>query len=228
MGNLDQLKKAAATRALELIQPNTVVGLGSGSTVSFFIEALGMLCHRGFAIQAVASSSKSQELALRHQIPMLPQNLLNHIDVTVDGADMVDEHFCMIKGGGGALLREKILARSSKSTIIIIDESKRSALHLHKVPVEILSFGYLLTIGKIQNLGLHGELRHISKNSLFTTDNDNYIYDISFPTNMDVKTLHYNLISIPGVIETGLFYDYATTLITALFNGNVDIEPIHH
>lgn len=228
MGNLDQLKKAVAIAALELIQPNTVIGLGSGSTVSFFIEALGLLCHRGFAIQAVASSSKSQELALRHQITMLPQDLVNHIDVTVDGADVVDEHFCMIKGGGGALLREKILARSSKSTIIIIDESKRSALHLHKVPVEILSFGYLLTIGDIQNLGLHGKLRHTSKNSLFTTDNDNYIYDISFPTNMDVKTLHNNLISIPGVIETGLFYDYATTLLTSLFNGNIDIKQLPH
>lgn len=228
MGNLDQLKKAAAIAALELIQPNTVIGLGSGSTVSFFIEALGMLCHRGFAIQAVASSSKSQELALRHQIPMLSQDLVNHIDVTVDGADVVDEHFCMIKGGGGALLREKILARSSQSTIIIIDESKRAPLHFHKVPVEILSFGYLLTIGKIQKLGLNGELRHSSKNSLFTTDNNNYIYDISFPTNMDVKSLHYNLISIPGVIETGLFYDYATTLLTGLSNGNVDIEQLPH
>ncbi|MGL4348149.1 MAG: ribose 5-phosphate isomerase A [Chlamydiales bacterium] len=224
MGNLDQLKKAAAIAALKLVQPNTILGLGSGTTVRFFIEALGMLCHRGFAIQAVASSSKSEELALHYQIPMLSQDLVSQIDITVDGADVVDDYFCMIKGGGGALLREKILAKSSKSTIIIIDESKRSSLHNHKIPIEILPFSYLLTINEIQKLGLHGHLRHTSKNSLFMTDNHNYIYDISFPLNMDIKTLHYNLISIPGVIETGLFYDYATILVTALSNGDVDIK----
>lgn len=228
MNNLDQLKKAAAIAALELIQPNTIVGLGSGTTVRFFIEALGILCQRGFVIQAVASSSKSEELALHHQIPMLSQDLVTHIDVTVDGADAVDEHFYMIKGGGGALLREKILAKSSKSTIIIIDESKYSSLHLHKIPIEISSFSYLLTIREIQKLGLSGHLRHISKNSLFTTDNHNYIYDISFPSKIDVQTLHHNLISIPGVIETGLFYDYATILLTGLSNGNVDIKYLSH
>lgn len=224
MGNLDQLKKAAAIAALELIEPNTIIGLGSGTTIRFFIEALGMLCHRGFVIQAIASSSKSEELALHHQIPMLSQDLVNHVDVTVDGADVVDEHFYMIKGGGGALLREKILAKSSKSTIIIIDESKRSSLHIHKIPVEISSFSYLLTIREIQKLGFHGHLRNISNNSLFVTDNHNYIYDISFPKNIDIKTLHSTLISIPGVIETGLFYDYATILITGLSNGDVDIK----
>lgn len=226
MGNLDQLKKAAATTALNLIQPNTIIGLGSGSTVNFFIEALGMLCHRGFHIQAIASSSQSQDLALRHQIPLLSHELVNHIDTTIDGADVVDEHFCMIKGGGGALLREKIIARSSNSIIIIIDESKRSTLHLHKIPIEILSFGHLLTIKQIQQLGLHGKLRYTSSHALFITDNHNYIYDISFPTNIDIKTLHHNLISIPGVIETGLFYDYATTLITARHNGATDIEHL--
>ena len=225
MGNLDQLKKAAATTALNLIQPNTIIGLGSGSTVNFFIEALGMLCHRGFHIQAIASSLQSQDLALRHQIPLLSHELVSHIDTTVDGADVVDEHCCMIKGGGGALLREKIIARSSNS-IIIIDESKLSTLKLHKIPIEILSFGHLLTIKQIQQLGLHGKLRYTSSQSLFMTDNHNYIYDISFPTNIDIKTLHHNLISIPGVLETGLFYDYATTLITGRHNGDTEIEHL--
>lgn len=226
MGNLDQLKKAAAATALNLIQPNTIIGLGSGTTVNFFIEALGLLCHRGFPLQAVASSSQTQDLALRHQVPLLSYELVNHIDTTVDGADVVDEHFYMIKGGGGALLREKVIARSSNSIIIIIDESKRSTLHLHKIPIEILSFGHLLTIQQIQQLGLHGELRYSSSHTLFMTDNHNYIYDISFPEKVDIKTLHHNLISIPGVIETGLFYDYATTLITGLHNGNTDIEHL--
>lgn len=222
MGNLDHLKKAAAIAALESIQPNTIIGLGSGTTIKFFIEALGMLCQRGFVIKAIASSSKSEELALQHQIPIVSQDLVNHVDVTVDGADVVDEHFCMIKGGGGALLREKILAKSSKSTIIIIDESKRSSLHLHKVPIEISPFSYLLTIREIQKLGFDGQLRNTPKGSLFMTDNHNYIYDISFPNNIDIKTLHSTLISIPGVIETGLFYDYATMLLTGLSNGDVD------
>lgn len=226
MGNLDQLKKAAATTALNLIQPNTIIGLGSGSTVNFFIEALGMLCHRGFHIQAIASSLQSQDLALRHQIPLLSHDVVSHIDTTVDGADVVDDHFRMIKGGGGALLREKIIARSSNSVIIIIDETKRAALNLHKIPIEILAFGHLLTIKQIEQLGLHGKLRYTSSDSLFITDNHNYIYDLSFPKNVDIKTLHNNLISIPGVIETGLFYDYATTLITGRYNADTVIEHL--
>lgn len=223
---LDELKKKAALKATEFIKPGMIVGLGSGSTICFFIEALGLLCQRGMSIQAIAASSSSSALALKHQIPLLKAAKIDRIDITVDGTDEVDAEFRMIKGGGGALMREKILASSSEAVIIIIDETKLSLRFArHKLPIEISPFGCQLTMQKINRLGVQGMLRRSHSKELFLTDNGNYIYDIDLVNSTEnIETLNYNLLQLPGVIETGFFYGYVTLLITSFQNGKVTLQ----
>ena len=224
------LKKNAAAKALELIAPllssNTTIGLGSGSTVRFFVEALGLLCQRGCKIHAVASSSTTREIAMQHHIPLLDLSAIKTVDVTIDGADAIDPHNRIIKGGGGALLREKILLSSSKNVILIIDETKKVAtLSECKLPIEISTFAYPLTLQKMHQLGLKGALRKAKNHHIFTTDNGNYIYDLSLvDLKLEVEELHHLLIQTPGILETGLFLNGFSILITGMQNGETTLQ----
>lgn len=198
-------KKIAAERAVEEIKDGMIVGLGTGSTAYWAIQKIGEKVQQGLQIQAVATSTKSEEQARQLHIPIVSFSDITHIDITIDGADEVDENKNLIKGGGGALLREKIIASNSRQLYIVVDESKLvQRLGHFRLPVEIIPFAHELTLKKIQALGGNPIIRNISGKD-FITDNGNLIADCNFYPIKDPATLNMQLHLIPGVVETGLF-----------------------
>src|SRR3990167_1284623 len=177
----ESMKKRAASEAAEWVESHMIVGLGTGSTVFHFIEKLIERCKNGLQIQAVSSSNNSSKQAEEGGIPLLDINTITTIDMTFDGADEIDPKKRMIKGGGGALLREKILADSSREMVVIVDETKIVDYlgQKAKLPLEILPFAYLATEQKIKKLGYAGEFRKTTNHLLYTTDNGNLIFDIT-------------------------------------------------
>ena len=223
MTTIEQAKKAAGHKATELIKDGMIVGLGTGTTAYWFIESLIPLCKK-LNIQAVSSSSASLEQARKGGIPLLDINTLTSIDITVDGADEIDPERRMIKGGGGALLKEKIIASMSKEVVIIVDETKLvPKLGQCKLPVEIVPFGVQSTIHKLEKLGFSGALRK-DKNSLYITENGNYIFDIRLdPAKTHPAEDELRIIQIPGVVETGFFLNLATQVIVGFLDGRVQL-----
>ncbi|CCB88668.1 ribose 5-phosphate isomerase A [Simkania negevensis] len=217
------LKKRAGEKAAEWIEDGMLVGLGTGSTVYYFIEKLIHLCKEGLNITVVSSSIRSFEQAQKGGIPTANMNTVTQIDITIDGADEIDCQKRMIKGGGGALLREKILANSSKEMVVIVDESKVvEKLGKRALPVEILPFGYSATIEKIQVLGFRGEMRTTNEGKFYITDNGNYIYDILFQELRESpEEDHDRLIHVPGVLETGFFFNLAGRVLIGESSGNL-------
>jgi len=217
------MKKKAGECAAEWIEEGMLVGLGTGSTVFFFIEKLIQRCNEGLNITVVSSSIRSFEQAKRGGIPTADMDTVTQIDITVDGADEIDSQKRMIKGGGGALLREKILAITSKEMVVIVDESKVvEKLGKHFLPVEILPFGYSATIDKIRVLGYRGEIRQFDSGQLYKTDNGNYIYDIHFQELLEnPEEDHDKLIRIPGVLETGFFFNLAGRVLVGHSDGQL-------
>jgi len=211
----DTAKKAVGTEAAKLIQAGMIVGLGSGSTAEFFIEALAA---SKLPIKAVSSSHRSADLAQSKGIPILDLNEVSHIDITVDGADEIDPKKRMIKGGGGAHVREKILAAASREMVVIVDETKLvSQLGKAKLPVEVLPYGSSMTQRKIEVLSYKGAFR---KN--FLTDNGNLIFDIQLPSpTSQPEKVHEQLIQIPGVVDTGFFFHLAGRVLIGHANGTV-------
>jgi ribose 5-phosphate isomerase A len=223
-------KRAAAQRAAELIENGMIVGLGTGSTAGFFIECLIEKHRQGLHIQTVPSSRHSADLAKKGGLPVLDINSISHIDITVDGADAIDPQKRMIKGGGGALLREKILASSSREMVVIIDDTKKvPTLGTTKLPVEILFYGSPATRHKLEQLGFEGKWRMNEDNTLFITENGHLIFDISFkeplhhPEKKDLE-----IIQVPGVIETGFFFQLAGRVIVGYEDGTTVMDPFRN
>lgn len=220
-------KKSAAYAAAAFVKNGMIVGLGTGSTATLFIERLIELYREGLNISVVATSSRTEALARKGELPVVDINGLISIDLTIDGADEVDENKCMIKGGGGALLREKIIASMSKELIIIVDETKLVDRLGKKfpLPVEIVPFAHTATMCRIEKLGCSGKLRTDASGEIFKTDNGNYIYDIHFKELIeDPKQLELRLKEIVGVIESGLFVHLANRIVIGYNNGNVKIR----
>lgn len=218
-------KNSAGKAAAELIEDGMLLGLGTGSTASFFIEHLIERCRHGLKIQAIATSQKSWEQAKAGGIPLLDANAVTSLDLTVDGADEIDPQKRMIKGGGGALLREKILANMSREMIVIIDASKQVPhLGKHPLPVEITPFAHQATIAQIKQLGYRGEWRKNKKDQLFVTDNHNYIFDIFLDSPCYPEEIDREISSIPGVITTGFFFNLAGRVIVGFPDGHVEIH----
>lgn len=214
----------AAQTALDFIKPGMIIGLGTGSTSAFFIEALSLLVKDGLKIKAVASSISSYLLASSLGIKMVEDREVEMLDLTVDGADEIDQNKQMIKGGGGALLREKILASISREMIVIADETKK-VTHLGKfpLPVEIASFAYKATLKQLEAYGFFPSLRK-KEGNLFYTDNGNLIADLKFQGLIkDPEMENRKLKSIPGVLETGLFLNMAKKVIIGHADGSVEI-----
>ncbi len=215
------MKKAVGYQAAELIQNGMRVGIGTGSTVYFFIERLIQRCKEGLMISTFSSSVTSEKQAREGGIPILTE--MTELDITVDGADEIDPQKRMIKGGGGALFREKILANASQEMIVIVDESKLvSYLGKCPLPVEITTYATPSIIRQINEAGYHGHIRMTAENTPFITDNGNYIYDIvfdsplAFPEEDEEK-----LIYIPGVIDTGFFFNQAGRVLIGYQTGEV-------
>jgi ribose 5-phosphate isomerase A len=222
---IERAKKAAGHKAAELIQNDQIVGLGTGSTAAYFIESLIERCQQGLRITAVSSSRASTEQARRGGIEVLDINEVPHIDITVDGADEIDPQKRMIKGGGGAHVREKILASASGELIIIVDQTKVvPTLGRAKLPVEILFYGSPSTRQKLENLDYSGRWRMNEDKSLFITENGNLIFDVAFDSPLLVPEQdHEKIIHIPGVVDTGFFFGYAGRVIIGSSEGSVKI-----
>lgn len=222
--SLENCKKAAAEKALSFIKDGMIVGIGTGSTAYYFIEKLIQACKAGLKIQAVASSEWSMDIARKGEIPLLDINSVKSLDIYIDGADEIDPEKRMIKGGGGALVREKIAANMSKEKIIIIDESKLvPQLGRRSLPVEIIPFGSAATIHQIERLGYMGFLR-LKNNAPYITDNHNLIYDVHLPENSQPERVHQQITSIPGVVDTGFFFNLADRVIIGFLDGSVVVH----
>ncbi|HEY4844663.1 MAG TPA: ribose-5-phosphate isomerase RpiA [Candidatus Dormibacteraeota bacterium] len=203
-------KQAAAERALELVRPGTIVGLGTGSTARYFIEGLARKVHSGLKVQAVVTSRETRAQAEAGGIP-ITEAVDGALDLAVDGADEIDPAVNCVKGRGGALLREKIVAHASRRFVLIADESKLvGRLGRGPVPVEVLPFLWEATRRSIESLGGQPELR-MTAGRPFTSDNGNLILDTTFGV-VDAG-LSAALHTIPGVMEHGLFFGMARAAI---------------
>lgn len=215
----EESKRLAALEAASLLPEAGVVGLGTGSTTRFFIDAVGELVKSGRKLVGVPTSQRSREQAEALGIPLLSDEGPWQVDVCVDGADEVSEKLDLIKGGGGAHAREKIVNRHCRHNVIIVDESKLSAKLGEKwaVPVEVLPFGHLSTA---KLLAYQGEptLRFVSGEP-FVTDSGNFIYDLRTGPISAPVLLEQRLRELPGVVETGLFCARADLVIVAGASG---------
>ncbi|MFD3001835.1 ribose-5-phosphate isomerase RpiA [Pontibacter toksunensis] len=216
-------KRLAAEKAVEYVKNGMVVGLGTGSTATWAINALGEKVKAGLEIQAIASSVASENLAKQYGISLIDFSELNIIHVTIDGADEVDPKGNLIKGGGGALLREKIIAYNSKEFIVIVDDTKLvNTLGKFPLPVEVVPFAVDLTLKQLRNLGSTAIIRK-KDGKEFVTDNANLIADCSFGEIQDPDKLNTSLLLIPGVAECGLFlHSKVSQVIIGYTDGTVD------
>jgi len=209
-------KLNAAKKAIAYIENGMVVGLGSGSTSGLMIMLLGEKIYEGLQIQGVASSKKSEQLASKMGIPLLPLNQTTSIDINIDGADEFTEGLQLIKGGGGALLREKIIAHYSSLNIIIADSSKKSErLGSYRLPLEVIPFAEQKILHELKEMGLDPSLR-MSQGEAYRTDQQNSILDLDVSKWDDLEALEKVLKSIPGIVETGLFLDSTDRIIMGI------------
>lgn len=209
----DAEKLAAALAAVKFVKDGDVVGLGTGSTTTFAIKELGKRVKEGLKIKAAASSIRTEELAKSLGIEMLDLGRLSKIDISIDGADEFTESLDLIKGGGGALFREKIIASLSKNAIIITDASKKvKKLGAFTVPVEVIPLAYQYVSDQINKLGGTGILRSVATKT-FITDNGNLIIDADFGLIDDPAKLSFNLNQINGLLAHGLFINITSKVI---------------
>ncbi|HEY8032018.1 MAG TPA: ribose-5-phosphate isomerase RpiA [Methylocella sp.] len=218
----DDSKRLAAAKALELITPGMRLGLGTGTTAAIFVELLAGQVAGGLNVICVPTSERTRTLAELHAIPVASIDDLPELDLTVDGADEFDPKLRLIKGGGGALLREKIIAVASKRMVVIADSSKSVAvLGKFPLPVEVNVFGLAVTrrmiLAAARACGCEGEvrLRKTPGGQAFVSDNAHYIVDCFFGAIADPDHLADRLAAIPGVVEHGLFIGIAKAVISA-------------
>jgi ribose 5-phosphate isomerase A len=224
MKEMDEPKKRAAESALKLIRDGEVVGLGTGSTAKFAIEGLGRLVRAGLSVKGVPTSIATERMAREFGIPLVELNEAGAIDITLDGADEIDPDFNMIKGGGGALTREKLVALASTKRVILVDESKLVSIlgQSRLLPIEVLPFSWTFSARLLTGLGCVASLRRHGEKP-FVTDNGNHILDCAFGPIEDAAALEKRIKLLPGVIECGLFVGIADTLVIG-FDDRVEIR----
>jgi ribose 5-phosphate isomerase A len=203
----EELKKLAGEKAVELIEDGMIIGLGTGSTIEYALRKIGKLCREGLDIKGIPTSIHTKRIATEEKIPLTNLDENPVIDLTIDGADEVDSNLNVIKGGGGALTREKIIAFNSKKVIIVIDDSKIvKCLGIDfALPVEVVKFGWTSTKKTLEEFDCQVELRKVMGDEPFITDNSNYILDCEFERIEDPAQMEIDINSIPGVVENGLF-----------------------
>lgn len=222
MGDVERLKEEAGIAACNFIKDGMKIGLGTGSTVRYTVIGIGRrISEEGLNVVGVPTSEATRELALEVGIPLVTLSESGGLDLVIDGADEFDDDFSLIKGGGGALTREKIVAQSSKSMIVVADDRKQvETLGNFDLPVEVLPFEWERTRDRISSI-CPGEVTLRGGSEPFVTDNDGYILDCSFgPSISEPKSLEMKILSIAGVVEVGLFVDICDAVILAS-NGGV-------
>ena len=215
----------AGEKAVEFVEDGMILGLGTGSTVEYTIKKLGELVKNGLKIKGIPTSMHTKTIAKQNNIPLTTLEENPEIDLTIDGADEVDSNLNLIKGGGGALTREKIVAFNSKREIIVIDDSKIvKALGIDfPLPVEVLHYGWNSTKTALESFGCIVELRKIV-NEPYLTDNRNYILDCEFERIDDPAQLEIDINNIPGVVENGLFIGLVDEVIVGGKTGIMTLE----
>jgi len=220
--DVEELRQAAADRALQFVQDGMTLGLGTGRTATYFVQSLGKRVAQGLSVIGIPTSERTATLARSLKIPLATFAEHPQIDLTIDGADEVERgSLNLIKGLGGALLREKIVAAASKRLVIVVDQEKLvDHLGDHTaVPVEVTQFGWQSTAAKLAKMGAEPVLRHAHEDHPFITDGGNYTLDCKFPRITDAKKLESDIISIVGVVDCGLFIGRAAAVIVAATDG---------
>jgi ribose 5-phosphate isomerase A len=224
----EKAKKRVAFEAIEHVKDNFIVGLGSGSTAAYAIQEIGKLIQQdNLRILAIPSSSQARILAIQSGVPLTTLDEHPILDLVIDGADEIDKKLDMIKGGGGALTREKIVASVAKQVVIIADETKlvNNLGTSFRVPLEVLPFALTTCIKDLKNLGGNAILREGSgKVGAVVTDNGNYIVDVDFGPIDNAEKLNHQLKLIPGVIETGLFLGLANLVYLGKPDGIIKLK----
>lgn len=211
----DREKQLAAEAAVDLVEAGMVLGLGTGSTAAFAVRKLGQRVRDGLRVRCLPTSEATRRLAEAEGIPLTTFAEVTRLDLTLDGADEFDPQLNLIKGGGGALFREKIVAAASQRLVIFADGSKRVPVLGHfPLPVEVNPFGWQAAAARIESLGAHATLRGGSAQP-FVTDNHGYVLDCAFGTIADPAALELQLRAITGVMVTGLFVGMAEAVLCA-------------
>ena len=212
-------KKVAAERAVDFVKDDMTIGLGTGSTVFFSIMKIGELVRAGLNIKAVSTSDATKQLSESEGINIISIDDAGEIDLTIDGADEVDRSFNGIKGGGGALLFEKIVALSSKKNIWIVDSAKLvNKLGKFPLPVEVIPFGYKRVFKIIEEMKLRPVIR-LKGDDLYFTDSGNLVFDLHIREINDPVKLNEELKLINGIVETGLFINIADIVVVGRNNS---------
>ncbi len=217
MSDLERSKQTAGKKSVDFIEPGMVVGLGTGSTAKYMIEELGMRLKTGRLtnIRCVASSKQTEIQANQLGLPLTSFKNIKQIDITIDGADEIDKNLNLIKGGGGALLREKILAQNSRRLMIIADETKMSGFLGEKwsVPIEVLPFAWEIESMYLRSIGGEWSIRKAKSAEIFLTDQQNYILDCNFGVMQDPGLIAGKLDNRAGILGHGLFISMASDVI---------------
>ncbi len=224
MSDLNNEKRLAAVEAAKHVEDGMIVGLGTGSTAYFAVAAIGEMVAGGLSIKAVPTSAATEEQARALDIPLVALDDVDEIDLTIDGTDEWDADLNLIKGGGGALLKEKMVARFTKKQIIIADSSKKvEKLGAFKVPVEVLPFAVHFAAKRIADMGGIGHIR--MRNGIYVlTDEKNYIIDADFGLIDDPYLIEADLNQIEGVVCNGLFLDLADIVIEGAGDSTLTID----
>ena len=224
-----QLKKAAAAKAVEFVEDGMKLGIGTGSTANEFIRLLALRVKEGLKVTGVATSERSEQLCRELGIPVASLDEMPSLDLDIDGADEIGPKMALVKGGGGALLREKIVAFASARMLVIADQSKLvKTLGAFPLPIEVNPFGLeatkLAIVDVAKSLGLSGNISlRVKNNKTFVTDGGHFILDASFSRISDPESLSNALFSIPGVVEHGLFLNLAKKSVVAMANGEIKV-----
>tara|TARA_R110002110_G_scaffold74036_6_gene195992 strand:+ start:268 stop:966 length:699 start_codon:yes stop_codon:yes gene_type:complete len=228
----DNQKQAASRRALDFVEDGMRLGIGTGSTAEEFVKLLAERVADGLKVICVPTSERTAALALKLGVPLSNLDDMPHLDLTIDGADELDAGLCLIKGGGGALLREKIVATASDRMIVIADASKVvTTLGAFALPIEVIPFGAVSTVRRVVQVasayGCQGEVKRRcdSYGEPFFTDSENFIFDCAFGEIPDPVSLARELNLIAGVVETGLFINIASLALVGTPSGVDMIEP---
>ena len=220
----EEIKKLAGTAAIDLVEDDMILGIGTGTTAYWFIMALAEKVKNGLRCKAVPTSKQTEALARERNIPLLTLNETDRIDLTIDGADEIDPALQLIKGGGGALLQEKMVAAASSRLVIIADHTKLvSCLGKFPLPVEVIPYGWKQVQKHITATYNIDTTLRLKESQPFITDHGHYILDCHFGQITDAPALESVLNNIPGVVENGLFIHRAQQALAAFPDGSIKI-----